>query len=142
MKKLKGITPIIAILVMLLITIAITGSAWIYISTYYSGMTGKAIEVTSIDCTSTGVSIYIHNIGTDTLDTGADVDEDRIMVSGSCYGNDTAAPWDEYITYDPPTLGPGDSGIANDWHCNSSDDGTARYTLIAGGRVQKVQVSC
>jgi hypothetical protein len=86
--------------------------------------------------------LYIHNIGTDTLDTGADVDEDRIMVSGSCYGNDTAAPWDEYITYDPPTLGPGDSGIANDWHCNSSDDGTARYTLIAGGRVQKVQVSC
>jgi flagellin-like protein len=43
MKKLKGITPIIAILVMLLITIAITGSAWIYVSTYYSGMTGKAI---------------------------------------------------------------------------------------------------
>jgi flagellin-like protein len=136
MKKLKGITPIIAILVMLLITIAITGSAWIYVSTYYSGMTGKAIEVTSIDCTNAGVAIYIHNIGTDTLDTANDIDEDRVEISGSC----TSAV---SITYDPVSLGPGDSGIATDSGCNSTtDDATARYTLIAGGRVQKVQVSC
>jgi flagellin-like protein len=81
MHQQKGITPIIAILVILLITIAITGSAWIYISTYYSGIKAQA--------------------------------------------------------------GPGEILTFTDTNCvRTVNASTARYTIIAGGRVQKIQMNC
>jgi flagellin-like protein len=138
MNKQKGITPIIAILVMLLITIAITGSAWIYITTYYSSMTGKAIEISSIDCTSSGVKIYMRSIGTETIDTNSANDMDvseRLNISGDDCGSMS-------VTYSPASVGPGQSVIATDAGCDTSDDATLRYTIVVGGRIQKVQVTC
>ncbi len=140
MTKQKGITPIIAILVMLLITIAITGSAWIYITTYYQSMTGKAVEISSIDCTAGGVKIYMRSIGTDTLDTSSANDMDvseRLLVSGA---DCVLGP--SVVTYVPVLVGPGQSVIAMDASCKTTDDGTYRYTIVVGGRIQKVQVSC
>ena len=134
--SLKGISPIIAIFVILLITVVIAGAAWTYISGYYGGMVERGIEVTSIDCTAAGVAIYIHNIGTGKIYTANnDVQISRINVSGSCGGAMS-------ITFDPIELGPGDTGIATDANCNAADDATPRYTIIAGGRVQKAQVTC
>ena len=138
MTKQKGITPIIAILVMLLITIAITGSAWIYITTYYSSMTGKAIEISSIDCTSSGVKIYMRSIGTDTIDTGSANDinvSERLNISGTDCGALS-------VGYSSTSVGPGQSVIATDSGCDTSDDDTLRYTITVGGRIQKVQVTC
>jgi len=126
MIKQKGVTPIIAILVILLITIAIAGSAWVYISTYYTGMTREALEITSVDCLKTGATIYLHNIGTDTVAT-ANIKVDRVVVSGNCVNS----------------TGPGDIVTVTDKNCCRSTNVTAvRYTIIAGGRVQKATINC
>ena len=136
MTKQKGITPIIAILVMLLITIAITGSAWIYVSSYYLTITGKAVEITSIDCTSSGVKFYLKNIGTETINTSADLDvSERIYISGSCAGTLS-------MSYNPVLVGPGAAVIGTESGCDTADTATVRYTIVVGGRVQKVQVTC
>jgi flagellin-like protein len=136
MNKQKGITPIIAILVILLITIAITGSAWIYISTYYGGITRETIEVTSADCTGSGVQIYMRNAGTET------VNENSIAVSRDVIANPAGGCQDGTVTVASMTVAPGASGSITDAVCNSTSTSVVRYTLIVGGRVQKVQVNC
>ncbi len=142
MNKQKGITPIIAILVILLITIAITGSAWIYISTYYSGMTREAIEVTSVDCTTTGATIYLHNIGTDQLSTNH-IAITREVISGDCVNSTGDIMASLASSWGSTLVGPGDSMTFTDTNCvKSVNASTPRYTVIAGGRVQKVQVNC
>ncbi len=142
MNQQKGITPIIAILVILLITIAITGSAWIYISTYYSGMTREAIEITSVDCISNGATIYLHNIGTDTVSTN-NIAITREVVSGSCVNSTGDIQAAMASTWSATQAGPGEILTFTDTNCcRSVNASTARYTVIAGGRVQKVQMNC
>jgi len=79
----KAITPVIATIVLLLITVAIAGSAWTYISGYWTGTTGKQIEVVDAFCVGTDqAKVLLKNIGTDALNTG----EITIMDKGT--GND------------------------------------------------------
>ncbi len=67
----KAITPVIATIVLLLITVAIAGAAWTYISGYWSGTTGKQIEVTDAFCVGTNqAKIIVKNIGTNPIRTG------------------------------------------------------------------------
>jgi len=84
----KAITPVIAIIVLLLITVAIAGAAWTYISGYWSGTTGKQVEVTDAFCVGTDqAKILVKNIGTESLNTG----EIRVMdkASGSDISDET-----------------------------------------------------
>ncbi|MBN2331179.1 MAG: hypothetical protein JXC85_05170 [Candidatus Aenigmarchaeota archaeon] len=143
MHKQKGITPIIAILVILLITIAITGSAWIYISTYYSGMTSEAIEITSVDCTGSGATIYIHNIGTDTISTN-NIAISREVVTGDCVNSSGGVTTALAASWGGATeVSPGGTLIFKDTNCvRSVNASVASYTVISGGRVQKLQISC
>ena len=50
----KGITPIIAIVVLLLLTIAVTYSAYSFIQGYFTGLTSQQVEITDSFCTRTG----------------------------------------------------------------------------------------
>ncbi|MBN1896530.1 MAG: hypothetical protein JW789_02270 [Candidatus Aenigmarchaeota archaeon] len=61
----KGITPIIAIIVLLLITVALAGAAWTYLSGYMTGLTGKSYDIRDAFCVQgdTGV-IMLSNTGT------------------------------------------------------------------------------
>ena len=67
----KGITPIISIIVLLLITIALAGVAWVYLS----GMLGAHIETSftippgAAYCTSGTITVVVTNTGTTTLAT-------------------------------------------------------------------------
>jgi len=64
MKGLKGISPIIATILMLVITIALAGTAYIYISGIFSTQT-QGIEIVDYFCGSTGsITITLRNIGT------------------------------------------------------------------------------
>jgi len=133
----KGISPIIATIVILLVTIVIAGAAWAYISGYFSGMVSKGVEITSIDCTTNGVKIYLHNIGSDNIDTAADIEVSRVLVdvNGACTGNLSAS-------YSVNPVPPGGTTVLTDAGCTSSNTAVPRYTIIAGGRVQKTQVNC
>jgi len=64
-KARKGVTPIIAIIILLLITIALAGAAWSYISVYWSSITGKNIIVVEGFCTEGDIAnVLVRNAGT------------------------------------------------------------------------------
>jgi len=68
----KGVTPIVAIIILLLITIALAGAAYTYLSQYFTGLTGKVLQLQDFLCTSNeannrSVSITFKNIGTQTV---------------------------------------------------------------------------
>jgi flagellin-like protein len=134
----KGISPIIATIVILLVTIVIAGAAWAYISGYFGGMVSKGVEITSIDCTTTGVKIYLHNIGSDNIDTAADIEVTKELVAGACTSANMQG------TYIPVTVPPGGTTVLTDAGCLSTDPTSPvpRYTIVAGGRVQHTQVNC
>lgn len=65
----KGITPIISIIVLLAITIALVGTAYSFIFGYIGGYTSKFIEIgpSSYFCRNGVVTVFIQNAGTDTI---------------------------------------------------------------------------
>jgi flagellin-like protein len=68
----KGITPIIAIIVLLLITVALAGAAWTYLSGYLGGLTGKSVEIRDYFCVganNNNPTIIVANTGTLSLST-------------------------------------------------------------------------
>ncbi|MBI4020481.1 MAG: hypothetical protein HY367_04055, partial [Candidatus Aenigmarchaeota archaeon] len=69
-KKMKGITPIIAIIILLLITIALAGAAYTYLNIYFQGSTAKSISLVDITCNGGRVSAIITNIGTQSVTLG------------------------------------------------------------------------
>jgi flagellin-like protein len=135
----KGITPIIATLVLLLVTVAIAGAAWIYITTYVGGMTKVAFEFTTAECTSTQTVVYLHNIGTEDL-TSTNVAISRELLgggAGDCNSTSSAS-----IKWEVDPINPGMTKKITDPPCNGTRSTAARYTFIAGGRIQRVTISC
>jgi flagellin-like protein len=65
----KGITPIIAIIVLLLITVALAGAAWTYLSSFWTGITARNIEVTDAFCVERkNATVFIRNSGTQSIE--------------------------------------------------------------------------
>ena len=68
----KGITPIIAVIILLLITVALAGMAWAFLSGYFTGMTGKTIAVVDYSCIGgTTAQVIIRNSGTQAITLSA-----------------------------------------------------------------------
>jgi flagellin-like protein len=68
----KGITPIIAVIILLLITVALAGMAWSFMSGYVTTMTGKSVQVIDNYCTAgRNAVIVISNVGTESINLGA-----------------------------------------------------------------------
>ena len=59
----KGVSTVIATLLMLVITIALAGMAYVYISGFFTTQT-QGIEVVDAYCVGNSVTITIKNIGT------------------------------------------------------------------------------
>jgi len=75
----KGISAVIATIMMLMITIALSGLAYMYISGIFTQKTGVVIELdeTATDCPGTTITVYVRNVGT--ISTTAD----KVTVSGT-----------------------------------------------------------
>lgn len=106
------------------------------------GVTQKVLEVTSGNCTPTGVVINLRNSGAKNitlLDGGEDTTVTKQVISGNA---SSAESW----TYYPTTaiLTPGSVGYIMDADCNSRINGESvcSYVVIAGGRPSVVQVTC
>jgi len=68
----KGITPIIAVIILLLITVALAGLAWAFLSGYFTGLTGKTIAVVDYSCIGgTTAQVIIRNSGTQSITLSA-----------------------------------------------------------------------
>jgi flagellin-like protein len=65
----KGITPIISIIILLLITIGLASAAWTYMSGYMTGLLSRALDVSSSPSCIGGitVSFIVKNIGTNNV---------------------------------------------------------------------------
>ena len=59
----KGITPIISIIVLLLITVALAGVAWTYLSGYMETYTKGAFTITTggVYCSTDGIHVLVNN---------------------------------------------------------------------------------
>ena len=63
--KKKGITPIIAIIILLLITIALAGAAYSSIGAYWTSITGRNIVIVDGFCTGGNTAnVLVRNMGT------------------------------------------------------------------------------
>jgi len=62
----KGVSAVIATIMMLVITIALAGMAYMFISASFSAQTGKIVQIDegATYCSGTSIYIYIKNIGT------------------------------------------------------------------------------
>jgi flagellin-like protein len=71
----KGITPIIAIIILLLITVALSGAAWSYIQGFFYPTIAKSFTFPTggIYCRGGNITVFVINTGYDnTLDTQTD----------------------------------------------------------------------
>lgn len=66
----KGITPIISVIILLLITIGLASAAWTYMSGYMSNLTSRVFETSAPSCIQgTTVTFLVRNAGTGTMST-------------------------------------------------------------------------
>lgn len=123
----KGISTVIAVVVMLLVTIAIIGAAWSYISGYWVGLTAKNAEVTSTDCTNGVVTIFIKNIGGSSINLATDVTTTRTSPTSA----DISASG---------TIGLGKIGNVTDNTCGTGN--TCVYRVVVAGRSLPASATC
>ena len=71
MRHMKGITPIISIIVLLLITVSLAGVAYIFLSGYMGGLTGRAVQATGTCVGGSSAFITLTNLGNQNIDLGA-----------------------------------------------------------------------
>ena len=77
----KGISAIIAVVLLLLIAIALVGVAYIYISGLLAGKTEKTITFAEVYCnTSRVITIVLMNDGTKSIDSASDI---TVLVDGA-----------------------------------------------------------
>jgi len=70
----KGITPVIAIIILLLITVALSGATWNYLMMYWEGVVGKQVELTDTFCIQGSQAVVlIRNTGTKEFSPAAEI---------------------------------------------------------------------
>ena len=79
----KGITPVISIIILLLITVALAGMAWTYLQSVLMGQVEKSIQIPrgGAFCESGKITAYVMNTGTGTLTCGIPGTGDFVLIS-------------------------------------------------------------
>jgi flagellin-like protein len=133
----KGITPIIAIIVLLLITVALAGTAYIYISNYMASLTEKSIEVTDRFCLGNDRALLrVANYGT------SDVPTSEVEILDPETGNDvsTTGEWRFGVNNTLTDIIRPDETVK--WLSSPSAcaNGCTYRVIGAGGRAQTISV--
>lgn len=132
----KGITPIIAIIVLLLITVALAGAAWTYLSSFWAGMTARNIQVTDAFCVAgVNATIFVRNTGTQ------DVLVSDVSVINTSNGNvPTNQQWFQLTgNVNATRISPGQT-VRYQALCGSSNFCSFRF--MAWGRSSPASVQC
>ena len=75
----KGVSAVIATILLLLITIALAGTAYVYMSGVVTGKISKTISIVDLSCTNGDITIVLSNDGTSNIADG----ELKVFVDGS-----------------------------------------------------------
>ena len=138
----KGITPIISIIILLLVTVGLAAAAWTYMNNYLLTLTSKTIEIPHQTCVNgEDVLAVVHNMGTTNININNDV---RIWDNA---GNPVlGATWEDLdggVITDIPA---GDYARATVNCCTSGAGGdcpkTCAFQFVVAGRAQPVTVYC
>ncbi len=132
----KGITPIIAIIVLLLITVALAGAAWTYLSGYMTGLTGKSYDIRDAFCVTgdTGV-IMLSNTGT------LNISVSEISIIDIETGVDAGGVWTKADGTTATTVIPV-NGMAR-WSDSGTCGTSCSYRVVGGtARAQVANINC
>lgn len=129
----KGITPIIAIIVLLLITVALAGATWTYLSAYWVNLVGKNVQVMDSYCVagSNGI-ILVRNTGTQMIGTG-----DMIVINTTSGSEPTGGGWLDLSGNNITSVDP---GVVVKY--NMSCRGLCLFRFLVGGRTMTASVQC
>jgi flagellin-like protein len=128
----KGITPVIAIIVLLLITVALAGATWTYLSTYWQGIVGKNVQIMDSYCIagSEGV-ILVRNTGTQQIKFT------EVTVINTTSGASAGGAWSDLSGTTMTEIDPG--AVAK---YNMSCSGLCMFRFLVGGRAMTASVQC
>jgi len=131
----KGITPIIAVIILLLITLALASMAWVFFSGYMSGLTSGNFLVNNqlSGCSGTDVSIWITNMGTEPLDMG----QITCLISGTGFNNDQCS--DRGLSIVSGTIQPDQ---VTEVVTGTLAEGSYTVSLALGSLTQSVDLYC
>jgi flagellin-like protein len=133
----KGITPIVSIIILLLITVALAGAAFTFLQGYLFTYTGSSFRMDAgmVFCVNTGtenvITAQVTNTGQQSLD---DADFTVAQIDGVNSGTSLGAP-----------LQPGEAGILIDaYDCGGSGCTSGTHTVSVGtaAGVTTVNVYC
>ncbi len=147
-KKMKGITPIISIIILLLITIGLAAAAWTFMGSYMSSITEKVIDRTTQKCItdtqdgSQDVMAIIHNIGTSTIN----IERDIVIMEPSTDTVITDASWTNLTNAAITEIKSGDfAKVTIDCCGGTGEDScpkTCSFTILLAGRPYDIGYYC
>jgi len=148
----KGITPIISIIILLLITIGLAGAAWTYMSGYFSGLTARYIEVGYSYCDGNVAKIMLTNRGTSPLPLNCEANGNildcknfKIIKKSAPTGHEDMKDPDGGTTnfFDAESFKPGESVIFSEQCTEAGTPGTCVYVVISGTKGgTQVMIEC
>jgi flagellin-like protein len=123
----KGITPIIAIIILLLITMALAATAWMFLSGFLNTLTGQSfiLPANSAGCSAAGtISVYMTNTGQNTVIPNTDID--MTLYDGSSCTTTSCGP--VTMTYGTTPILAGELDLA----LTITNATTGSHTIIVG----------
>jgi len=107
----KGVSAVIATILMLIITIGLAGTAYVYISGMLTTKMEKTISVLDASCNGTHITMVVANDGTDSIAPAELTIYVNNMVSGATLGGALSARSTAVITDLVPTEIPGSNTV-------------------------------
>jgi flagellin-like protein len=144
----KGITPIISVIILLLITVGLAAAAWTYMGNFFSSITAKTIEVPTQKCINgNDVMAIIHNMGTESISLTNDV---VVLSNGMPLASLTPAQTLNWCSVNETcssttlaTVLAGGFAKALITHCTSAGVAkTCNYDFVVASRTQSMNVYC
>ena len=131
----KGITPIIAVIILLLITVALAGLAWTFLSGYFSGMTAQNIQLIDYSCSGGTARVIFRNAGTASISAALTCTLDGTNTVATCGTGLTVVKTQGTYSADPTvstaTIAAGTTATFTD-NCGASTTCTYRLTTTTG----------
>lgn len=142
----KGITPVVAIVLLLIIAVAVVGLAYGFITGFFGTLTGKAAIVSgAASCDNAGLStVTITNVGSDAIDN-----PDITILRTNCQDSDGSCPTDPtlFVNLASP-IEPGSAGTLTEAVADPGVtapcglDHTCFYDVTVGGVTFPTRADC
>lgn len=146
----KGITPIISIIVLLLITVSLAGAAYVFLGGYLSGLTSRAVTVTGACMGGDTAFLTITNMGSEEIDltTACQGDANTFGAPAATCGDITIVRSDSDVNivggFDLAAIPAATASQVNAAHFRDTECGSGNiceYAVTRAGEFHPIEVS-